>query len=297
MSKHALKEWIIATRPWSFPASTMPIVVTICYLFLQGYSVNWGIGIWTLLNIIVFHAAGNTWSDYYDYKKGVDREDTIGGMSITSGEFKASEIRKLAIILLTAATLSGVTLVYFTGLPTLYIGIAGAALTIMYPLLKYHALGDVDIFLTYSLLPILGTSYVATGAFHTEALWLSLPIGLITVGILHSNNMRDTEDDKRANIKTFAMLAGKRASLYIFYAEILLPFLWIIICSSLGIFPLWSLIALIALKPAIDIISKASHFIKEGKKSLQGVDEATAKLQLAFSLLTALSFIIAQFIK
>lgn len=295
MTKHNLKEWILATRPWSFPASTMPVFVTLCYLFWRGYEVNWAIGIWTLLNIVVFHAAGNTWSDYFDYKKGVDREDTIGGVSITSGTFNPAEIRMLAIVLLIVAVSSGLTLVLFTGLPTLYLGIAGAILTLLYPILKYNALGDVDIFLTYSILPILGTSFVATGIFHYETLWLSLPIGLITVGILHSNNMRDTEDDKRANIKTFAMLIGKRASLYIYYTEIILPFIWIIICSIIGIFPLWSLITLIALKPAIDIIKKASHFITEGKKSLQGVDEGTAKLQLIFSLLTVLSFIIDKF--
>lgn len=296
MNKHSLKSWLIATRPWSFPASSMPVLVTLCYLLWKGHDVNWTIGIWALINIIVFHAAGNTWSDYFDFKKGVDREDTIGGLSITSGEFEAKEIHSLALILLAIATLSGIALVYFTGLPTLYVGLAGVLLTLLYPLLKFNALGDVDIFLTYSLLPILGTSFVATGAFHIDALWLSLPIGLITVGILHSNNMRDTEQDKRAEIKTFAMLVGKKLSLNLFYAEIILPFIWVIICSVLGMFPLWSLLALIALKPAIDILKQASQFIHKGAKALYGVDEATAKLQLVFSLLTALSFVIASFV-
>lgn len=296
MKKHSFKDWLIATRPWSFPASSMPVLVTLCYLFWRGNDVNWAIGIWALINIIVFHAAGNTWSDYFDFKKGVDREDTIGGLSITSGEFEAKEIHSLALILLAIATLSGIALVYFTGLPTLYVGLAGVLLTLLYPLLKFNALGDVDIFLTYSLLPILGTSFVATGAFHIDALWLSLPIGLITVGILHSNNMRDTEQDKRAEIKTFAMLVGKKVSLNLFYAEIILPFIWVIICSILGMFPMWSLLALIALKPAIDILKQASQFIQEGAKALYGVDEGTAKLQLVFSLLTALSFVIASFV-
>ena len=35
----------------------------------------------------LFHAAGNTWSDYRDFKSGVDREDAVGGMSIVSGQF------------------------------------------------------------------------------------------------------------------------------------------------------------------------------------------------------------------
>lgn len=296
MSKHTFKAWVLATRPWSFPASTMPVLVTLCYLFWKGHDVNWLTGVWALVNIVVFHAAGNTWSDYNDFQKGVDREDTIGGLSITSGEFKAAEIRTLALILLAVAVVMGVALVFITGVPTLYVGIAGALLTLLYPQLKFNALGDVDIFLTYSLLPILGTSFVATGEFHLDALWLSLPIGLITVGILHSNNMRDTEQDKRANIKTFAMLVGKKVSLNLYYLEIILPFIWVAVCSALGMFPLWSLLALIAVKPAIDILKQASQFIHKGAKALYGVDEATAKLQLVFSLLTALSFVIARFV-
>ena len=296
MKKHSFKDWLIATRPWSFPASSMPVLVTLCYLFWRGHDVNWITGIWALVNIIVFHASGNTWSDYFDFKKGVDREDTIGGLSITSGQFQAKEIHRLALILLTAAVAMGIALVTLTGMPTLYVGIAGALLTLLYPQLKYNALGDVDIFLTYSLLPILGTSYVATGAFQIEALWLSIPIGLITVGILHSNNMRDAEQDKRANIKTFAMLAGERISLKLYWAEIILPFCWVITCSVLGMFPLWSLLALIALKPAIDILKQASQFTHKGAEALYGIDEATAKLQLVFSLLTALSFVIASFV-
>ncbi|MBR2301220.1 MAG: prenyltransferase [Bacteroidaceae bacterium] len=296
MNKHNFKDWLIATRPWSFPASAMPVLVTLAYLFWCNYSVNWAIGIWALINIVIFHAAGNTWSDYYDFKKGVDREDTIGGMSITSGQFTPNEIRRLAIILLIIAITGGCALILLTGLPLLYIGIAGALLTMFYPWLKYHALGDIDIFLTYSLLPILGTSYATTGAFRYETLWLTIPIGLITVGILHSNNTRDTEHDKRANIKTFAMLIGGRASTILYLLEVLLPFVWVIAGIIEGIFPIISLLTLIALKPAIDNARKALKYIRVGAKALHGMDEATAKLQLIFSLLFTISLFIAALI-
>ncbi|MBQ5818337.1 MAG: prenyltransferase, partial [Bacteroides sp.] len=68
--KHSFKEWMIAVRPWSFPASAMPVLVTLAFLNYAGYEMNWWYGVWALLNIVVFHAAGNTWSDYFDYKKG-----------------------------------------------------------------------------------------------------------------------------------------------------------------------------------------------------------------------------------
>ena len=294
--RHTFKEWFLATRPWSFPASSMPVAVTLAFLYWRGFEVNWPVGLWTLLSVILFHAAGNTWSDYFDFKRGVDREDTIGGMSITSGEFLPSEIKCLSMLLLAVAAVSGLSLMLATGLPTLYLGLAGIALTMMYPFLKYHALGDVDIFLTYSLLPVLGTSYVATGAFVMDALWLVLPIGLITVGILHINNTRDIEHDKRAEIHTFAMLAGKRASAFIYCMEVTVPFVWVAICIIYNSMPLWSLIVLLALKPAIDNSRKALLFPKEGMQAVVGVDEATAKLQLMFSLLLVGSLFIASLV-
>ena len=76
--KHTWKDWLLAVRPWSFPASAMPVAVTLAYLWWAGEAVNWTNGVWALLNIIVFHAAGNTWSDYFDYRRGVDREGIAG---------------------------------------------------------------------------------------------------------------------------------------------------------------------------------------------------------------------------
>ena len=293
MKKHSFKEWLIATRPWSFPASSMPVLVTLAYLYWMGTEINWLAGVWALVNIVIFHAAGNTWSDYFDFTKGVDREDTIGGMSIVSGEFKAQEIRSLAIGLLAVAVAAGIGLVYITGIKTLYFGLAGCVLTVGYPWLKYHALGDLDIFLTYSVLPIMGTSFVACGAIVPQLLWLTVPIGLITVGILHANNTRDAEPDRRANIKTFAMLVGKKISAWLYCIEVIFPFLWVVAAIVAGAMPVWSLLVLVALKPAIDNARKAMNSLTEGANALIGVDELTAKLQLMFSLLLTISLFVS----
>ena len=289
---HSFKEWLIATRPWSFPASAMPILVTCAYLFWKGENVDWLIGLLTLVNVVAFHASGNCWSDYKDFVSGVDREDTIGGLSITSGEFAPKEIKRLALSLLVVAVLLSAVLIYLKGITVLWFVAAGALLTLLYPWLKYHALGDVDIFLTYSLLPIFGTSYVVTGVLNPAVLWLTLPIGLITVGILHANNIRDIEHDQRAGIHTLAMLLGKKVSVFLYCTYMLLPFIWVIVTAILGIFPMWSLFVLVALKPAIDNIAKAVRYPHEGMAAMNGVDEKTAQLQLAFSLILTLSLVI-----
>ena len=149
--KHPFSHWMVAVRPWSFPASAMPVMVTLAYLYWAGHDVNWINGLWALANIIVFHAAGNTWSDYYDYKKGVDAQDTFGVHTLTSGMFTPREIYRLSLCLLAVALLGGVGLLLRTGLPLLYVGAGGLLCTVLYPALKYRAWGDAVIFVAYAL--------------------------------------------------------------------------------------------------------------------------------------------------
>ena len=291
--KHTIKDWIVATRPWSFPASAMPVLVTLGYMFWSVGEINWAAGLFTILNVVVFHAAGNTWSDYKDYKCGVDREDTVGGLSIVSGQFEAQQIKRFSMALFAVAVAAGLVLVGLTGIEALYFGLAGALLTLFYPWLKYHALGDMDIFLAYSVVPMLGTSFVATGQVQPDVLVLSVPVGLITVGILHSNNIRDIEQDKRAGIKTFAMCVGGKVSTILYCLEMVIPFVWVIGCVIMGLLPGWCILVIAAGKQAFDNARQSLKYNKEGMKALVGVDEKTAQLQLAFSVLMFVSFVTA----
>lgn len=198
MRRHSFKEWMIAVRPWSFPASAMPVAVTLGYLFAGHQQVNWLNGIWALLNIVIFHASGNTWSDYFDYRRKVDGDDTFGAKTITSGMFRAKEIFLLSLGLLAVASLAGIGLWLRTGMPLLYIGLGGLACSVLYPFLKYRSMGDLVIFVAYGLLPTVGTVYAATLHVDWHVLYLAVPVGLITVAILHCNNLRDISTDSRA---------------------------------------------------------------------------------------------------
>ena len=71
--KLTLKDWIVATRPWSFTASGLTVLTALFYLRWLTGEVDWQNGLLAVLGIILFHAAGNMWSDYFDYNSGVDR--------------------------------------------------------------------------------------------------------------------------------------------------------------------------------------------------------------------------------
>lgn len=290
--KHSFQEWLLATRPWSFPASAMPVLVSLFYLFWKGYEIHWGFGVWALLNIMVFHASGNTWSDYFDYKKGVDAADTYGNRTLTDGQFQPRQIRNLALGLLAVASVFGLTLILLTGWPLLYIGIGGLVCTLLYPPLKYRALGDVVIFLAYSFLPTIGTSYVATGGIDWSLWIIGVPVGLITVSILHANNVRDIPTDARAHIKTFAMLAGGGFSRVLYCLEVLLPFVCLLVCVSMGLLPPFALLPLMVFFMAYRACRAMLQFPKKGPQSIADLDQQSAQLQLFFSLLLTAGFVL-----
>ena len=291
--KHPFTHWLMAVRPWSFPASLMPVAVTLAYLFWTGYDMNWTNGVWALVNIVVFHAAGNTWSDYFDYRRGVDAQDTFGVHTLTSGRFVPQEILRLSVVLLAVALLGGVGLVWRTGWPLLYIGLLGLLCTVLYPMLKYRAWGDAVIFAAYALLPMIGTSYAATGAIDWRVLCLAVPVGLITVAILHANNTRDIQTDERSHIVTIAMELGAKRSILLYCAEIGIPYVWTTVCILTGIFPLWALLCWLSFLPALGNMRVAWRYGKNGSENIALLDVMTSKLQLMFSLLLIVAFVVS----
>lgn len=296
MKKHSFNEWVIAVRPWSFPASAMPIIVTLAFLFYKGSEINWLYGLWTLIGMLLFHMTGNVWSDYFDFRKKVDADDTFGAKTLTTGMFKPEEIKRLAIGLLIVSVACGLGLFAVTGLPLLWIGLAGVLCTLLYPVLKFNALGDLDILLAFAFLPTLGTSYAVTGAIDWSVLWIALPVGLITDGILHSNNTRDVITDKRAGITTMAMGLGSRFSAWLYGFEVIFPFIWVGVCSIIGIMPLTTLAIFLTLPVAIACAQTMMHSLTGGAGIIADLDVRTANLQLLFSVLLTIAFVVGKFI-
>ena len=294
--KHSFGDWMIAIRPWSFPASAMPVIAATAYLFWKGAEIQWLYAAWALVNIVIFHAAGNTWSDYFDFRKKVDAADTFGAKTLTTGMFTSKEILILSLTLTIIATAGGVGLMLLTGLPLLWIGLGGIFCTLLYPFLKFNALGDLVILLAYAFLPTIGTSFVATGDIDWSILYIALPVGLITDGILHSNNTRDTLTDKRAGIKTMAMALGPKASAVLYGLEVIFPFVWVAALSIIGLLPLTSIIVFLTLVVAIGCAQTMMKSLEGGSEMIADLDVRTANLQLMFSALLTIAFVVDKFI-
>lgn len=291
--KHTAKEWFAATRYWSFPVSSMPVVVTCAYLFWKGAPFNVLNAILAVVGIVVLHAAGNVLSDYFDYKSGVDNAEAYAVPNLVEHFFEPKEYLIFSLILFAVGCAIGLTLVLLSGPELLIIGGIGVLLTLLYSWLKYHALGDLDIFFNFSILPLLGTSFVVTGSVMWEVLVLALPIGLITVSVLHINNTTDIATDGAAGIKSFAMLLGEKPSVKLYIVYQMLPFVLVLLAACLGLLPWFSLLCFVAFRVAWTNICKARGYFTVGREAILGLDQMTAKMQLAFSLTLSLGLLLA----
>lgn len=271
----------------------MILFVCMAFFAFKGYDFNLGFCLLSALAMALFHAAGNLLSDLSDYRTGIDRADSASVMTLVSGDFSERQIRNFGLILLFIGTALGLFIAFSTSLWVLLIGFFGALLTVGYPWLKSHALGDLTIFLNFGLLPVLGISFIAINHFEPWLLLFTFTIGSITVATLHANNTRDVATDGRVGAKSFATLIGHKASAYLYCAEVLLPYLFILVASFFSTF--FTLVVFLSLPMAIaNAKSMLASF--SDIKAIEHLDERTAKLNLPFGFLLIIGYLLACFI-
>ena len=240
-ARRGLSSYVIALRPWSFTASLIPVALGSCL----GYKTTGTCNIWIFLiscvTALSVHAAGNLVNTYYDYKRGVDHKKsddrTLVDELLTSNDVVTmSGILYIigcagfaAMVMLSSARMEHVALIYFGGLSSSFLYTGGLGL-------KYIALGDILILLTFGPLTVLFAFICQGGPLSWSPLLYTIPIALNTEAILHSNNARDMESDKAAGIVTLAILLGKSGSYAMFAFLLFTPyFMFIFMTSKLSV--------------------------------------------------------------
>ncbi len=295
--RHSFKEWVAVTRYWSFPVSVMPVIATFAWLFSRHMLPSGPIPyinlVLSILGVVLLHSAGNVLSDWYDHRTGVDNEKAFAVPNLVFHRFEPKEYKVFSLILFAAGIAVGIVITLLSGPYLLILGGIGVLLTYLYSFLKYRALGDLDIFIIFGVLTVLGTTYALTGQLQPQALILSIPIGIITVSVLHANNTYDTETDREAGIKTFGMLIGLRKAANLYRCYMLIPFICVIVYIACGLMHPLAAISLLAAIPAWKNQKQAATYPQNGLEAMKGLDQATAQMQLMFSGLLSLGLFIA----
>ena len=198
-----LSPYFIALRPWSYTASFSPVALGACLFYKSYGSFNVLIFFLTCISALSVHAAGNLVNTYYDYTKGIDTKksddrtlvdqlvspndvSTMGAISYIIGCFGF-----LSLSYISPTPMEHIALLYFGGLSSSFLYTGGLGL-------KYIALGDLVIFLTFGPVTVLFAYIAQGGPLSIFPLWYALPLALNTESILHANNSRDTGKRSRS---------------------------------------------------------------------------------------------------
>jgi 1,4-dihydroxy-2-naphthoate octaprenyltransferase len=292
------RKWLVAMRPFALPASTMPVVFgTVLAVTVGGASFKGLLFLAALLGMAILHTGANLLNDVYDYKKGIDREANPVSGGVVRGWVTHREALVAGWLFLVVGSGIGLFIYSQVGTPILLIGVAGVLIGILYtwgPLpLKYCALGDLAVFLNFGVLGALGAWTVQTGtASWLPAVW-AVPMSLLVVGILHSNNWRDIRSDSAGDIRTMAILFGDRGSEGYYAFLLFAPFILIVVLLSISRaadigpkMPLTFLVTLLAVPLAVKLKRRGELRRDPARvRDFLALDGATAQLNLLFGLL------------
>lgn len=213
-NRSRIQAWLEAARPKTLPASFSPVLVG-CALAYRDGVFKLAPAILCVLVALLAQIASNFANDYFDFKKGVDKEDRLGPeRAVASGWITPKAMLWGTFITLGLSCLCGCFLLFFAGWELIGVGIAIAICVLAYSAgpfpLAYNGLGDVCVLLFYGVIPVCFTYYIQTLSFSLLSFLLSVALGLLSVNILVVNNYRDYVQDKAARKRTTIVLFGRR---------------------------------------------------------------------------------------
>src|SRR2546423_1483472 len=198
MSK--LQLFLQTTRARTLPVMIAPVVIGAVLAWQQGFHFQWGLFVLTLIGALAAHLGANVINDVFDFGAGADQaaQDIVaqGTTVVTGSQFLLNEkltlknYRVLAVGCFAVALICGVILSFYRPYAIVF-GFVGFLLAFFYvapPLrLAYigRGFGELDILISFGILPLVGSFYVQSGTVTLVAILASLPIGLYTMTVLY----------------------------------------------------------------------------------------------------------------
>ncbi len=216
-----LKLWLSAFRLRTLPLSISGIVIGSCFAAYNGFF-DPIVFVLALLVTVALQILSNLANDYGDGVKGTDNETRVGPMrAIQSGKitpdqmFEGVKINILIVIFLTVLLIYNAFGHGYFLYSLLFFALGGLS---VYAAMKYtmgdsaygyKGLGDIFVFIFFGFVSVVGSYFLYTKQLDHIVVLPSIAVGLLSVGVLNLNNMRDIASDKLSNKITMAVKLGK----------------------------------------------------------------------------------------
>jgi len=277
----ALSVWFAGSRPRTWPAALVPVVVGTAAAqerpdFLRAFL--------ALVVALALQIAVNYANDYSDGVRGTDDKRVGPQRLVASGVVSPSSVKRAAFSFFGVAAVAGLYLSSVTSWWLLLIGASAIAAAWCYTggpkPYGYRGLGELFVFVFFGLVASIGTTYVQDEDISPLAVGVSVPVGLLAVALLVTNNLRDLPGDEVAGKRTLAVRIGDRPTRVLYAVLVVMAFLSL---PYLSLLRPGALLALLALPAAVVPIRS----VLRGAAGLELVSVlgATGKLQMIYGAL------------
>ena len=254
----SLQAWLLAIRPATLMASVVPVLVGTACAAREG-AARLGPAIAAAAAALLLQIAANLANDAFDHAKGADAAGRLGPVRVVqAGLLGARSVLAATSLVLFVALAIGIYLAWVGGLPIVIVGLLAMGSAVAYtggPFpLGYHGLGDVFVMIFFGFVAVCGTAYVQLLHVPLLAVWASMPVGALIVGILVVNNLRDIPTDTAAGKRTLAVRLGRRGALAEYAALLGLAEAVPAVLVLAGRVSLWGLLPLLSLPLAIHLV-------------------------------------------
>ncbi|HET7628939.1 MAG TPA: 1,4-dihydroxy-2-naphthoate polyprenyltransferase [Bacillales bacterium] len=288
------KIWWRLLRPHTLTAGFIPVLVGTS-LSLSFGTIDIPLFLAMLAASLLIQSATNMFNEYYDYKLGLDTENSVGiGGTIVRDGVKAETVLTLAFAFFGAALLIGV---YICAQTSWWLALIGSVCMAAgyfytggpYPI-AYTPFGELVSGLFMGLVIILISFYIQTGTITINSVLLAVPIAILVGGILLANNIRDLDGDKEKGRRTLAILFGRNKAILLLAAMFGFSYMWITVLILLGLASPWLLVVLASIPKAV----QATRLFKGRTISVQMMPamKATAQMHTLFGLLLTLGLVV-----
>tara|TARA_Y100000996_G_scaffold95042_1_gene67731 strand:+ start:416 stop:1300 length:885 start_codon:yes stop_codon:yes gene_type:complete len=263
-----LSVWLRAIRVKFLLASVIAVSLGLSLAWYSGHPIDIIHAVLTFAGVISLHASVDLLNDYWDFKRGIDtktkRTKMSGGTGVLpEGLLKPKSVYIVGIAFLILGAIIGIYFVTIFGI-TIGLILGFAILSVYFYSTKIVNWGLAEIFVTIKgTLIVLGTYFIQSQSIADFTIFAGIVVGILSSLVLFVTSIPDHDPDKDKGRRTLIIIFGKSNAVRTFLIFPILAYGVIIYGVISGIFPIYSLIVLLA-KPFL--ILSLLH-LKDSEKS------------------------------
>ena len=295
-----VKTLIRITRAPFFTATILPVLVGTIIAWSHGFF-HWGYFLLALVGTICINAGLDMSNDYFDHLSGVDEINeeltpfSGGSRVIQDGLLPPRRVLMWSLSFYLFGIVLGLYLTAARGWGVLVLGLIGVFLAFFHnapPVRLYYlapGVGELSAGIGCGPVIVLGSYYVQAQGLSNEALWASIPIGLLIAAVLYINEFPDYAADKKVAKKTVVAVVGQARAAMGYVALLVAAYMILVAGVVLGILPPTLLLALLTAPLAYRCIQGAMRFHSDIPNLIPTM-AGTIQLHLVTGLLVCLGY-------